>query len=300
MKKDLLIIDTRLLAYETYHKHLPFISFVEFISSYVSNYVLPNRIVWAYDSREGSKRRKELYPEYKAHRKELIKTEAEKNRLQKFNDDYNKVESILQYLGNVIHLPGYEADDIANILTDKLKDKYNIWLLSSDKDWLVNLKADNIKQLHLKRGLITSDNVFEEFGVLPENIIKVQALAGVAKENIKGVYRLGEKRVYKMLNEGLTINEIIDIIQEWVGIGKFGMKLPDGFSSVREMYEFNYEVLRPLVFDDLKKDEQIELLKQINYRKQGNVEQVEQEIIEKFNQPILFNEQMKKFYHIKE
>jgi len=298
--KDLLIVDTRLLAYETYHKHLPFISFIQFISDYVSNYVLPNRIVWAYDSREGSKRRKQLYPEYKAHRKERIKTEAEKKRLEVFNNNYNKVESILQNLGNVIHLAGYEADDFANILTDELKDKYNIWLLSSDKDWLVNLKSNNIQQLHLKRGLITLNNVKQEFGVMPENIIKAQALAGVAKENVKGIYRLSEKRVYKMLDEGLTFDEILDIITKWIEQGKYGMKLPDGFNSVREMYDFNYEVLRPLTLNDLTMDEQTELKRQINFRKKKSVEQIEREIIENFNQPLLFNEQMKKFYHIKE
>ncbi len=297
--KKLLIVDVRLLAYETYHKNLNFLSFLNIVANETLKFVNPNRIIWAYDSPLGSIKRKTLYPEYKAHRKEKVKTQSEKNKLKKFNSNYNKLQNILPYLGNFIHLDGVEADDIANIVCEITKDNYEIYMLSSDKDWIVNITQPNIKQIHLKRGLITYNNVHQVFGVLPKNVLKVQALAGVAKENIKGVWKLGEKRVYRWLNEGKSIEEIIDIVQNYVNNGKYGMVLPKGFSSVKEMFLFNYEVLRPFTLADLTNQEKEVLKSQINTKKDIKVSELEFKIIETFHSPFIFSDKLKAFYKLK-
>ena len=298
-RKKLLIVDVRLVAYQTYHKHLPFLTTLEIIAQETLKYVNPNRIIWAYDSPLGSVRRKELYPAYKAHRKEKIKTTAEKNKLKAFNENYDKLEHILPYLGNFIHLDGYEADDIANLFVDLTKDKYEVYMLSSDKDWIYNIKNEHIKQIHFNRGLIDIYNVEKEYNIKPDNVLKVQALTGIAKENIKGVYKLGETRVYRWLNEGLTLDEIIDQVEEFVKIGKYGMKLPDEFNSVREMYEFNYEILRPIELSDLTEEDKLLFLTQINRKEKISKEDLELQILKYYKKPYIFSNILSSFYKLK-
>lgn len=296
--KKLLIVDVRLLAYETYHKRLNFTNFFSIVANETLKYINPNRIIWAYDSKLGSIKRKTLYPEYKAHRKERIKTTAEKNKFKKFNSNYDKLQDILPYLGNLIHLDGIEADDIANLICEIASDKYEIYMLSSDKDWIVNITKPNIKQIHLKRGLVDINNAEQIFGISPDNVIKVQALAGITKENVKGVWKLGDTRVYKWLKEGKTIDEIIDMVQEYVDLGKYGMKLPDGYNSVRELYNFNYEVLRPFTLSDLTEDEKALMLKQINHKEKITISELELKLIETYNSPLLINSTLKSFYKL--
>ena len=115
-----LIVDARLIMYQTFHKRLPITQSINYVYNFSRSYAPFNKIIYAWDSKLGSKRRKELYKDYKSHRKEVIKTEADKKRLKSFNEEYNKMEIVFNMLGNVIHIEGYEADDIANILVKYL------------------------------------------------------------------------------------------------------------------------------------------------------------------------------------
>ena len=275
--KRIAVVDTRLIAYMAYHRKEDFLKTFYYVSMYLSGYGKFDKIVFAYDSELGSQRRKKLYPEYKMHRREREKKQSpqEQARLKQFNEDYNKMFEFTKHFITSIKIDGLEADDIANIITDKFNDSLEIYLLSSDSDWSMNLVNDNIKQIHLTKGLITLDNVFEAYGKLPEHNVFIQALCGIAKENVKGVYKFGETRVKKMLYEqNMSETEIIEQVQEWVSIGKYGMRLPEGFNSVREMFDFNYELLRGLTLNDLTGQELETFKRQFMSSNKLNIEEV--------------------------
>jgi len=276
--KKIAVVDTRLIAFISFHRKEDFLKTFYYITHYLSSYGNFDKLLLAYDSELGSTKRKSLYPDYKMHRRDREKkqSEAEQQRLKKFNNNYNKMFDFTKHFVTSIKIDGLEADDIANIIVDKFKDKYEIYLLSSDSDWSMNIVNDNIKQIHLTKGLITLDNVFEAYGKLPEHNVFIQALCGIAKENVKGVYRLGEARVKKMLYEqNMSTYEILSQVTEWVAQGKYGMRLPEGYDSVNALFEFNYELLRGLTIEDLTRQELEVFKQQFSANPSSNIEVVD-------------------------
>ena len=295
--KNILVVDVRLIAFKTFYNHSSILNTVQLIVDSAKKYVKPDKVIFAWDSKIGSKKRKEIYPEYKAHRKDKIKSDSEKKRLKQFNKDFNQLENILKYIGNVIHIDGYEADDIANIISERFKDSnYNIFFLSSDVDWGVNLVNDNFYQIHLTKGLMNKNRFTELYNISPSNLLHAQAIMGVEKENIKGVYKLGKGRLYKLFNQ-MTLSEVINEVQSWVDVGKYGTKLIDGFNSVEELYNFNYNILKPIKFDELSEDEQ-NLFKEQFSNKVGSYDELVSEAFITYNKPFLLTNEQRKFYKI--
>jgi len=300
--KKMLIVDTRLIAYLAYHRKESIFKTFHYITSYADFYGEYDKIIYAFDSPKGSKKRKELYSEYKAHRRarEQEQTSLEKERKKQFNKDYIHLYELFKFLGNPILIDGLEADDIANIIVDKFKDKYQIYLLSSDSDWAMNLLNDNIKQIHLVKGLITKGTCFQHYGKEVEDITFIQSLCGIAKENVKGVYKFGEGRCKSLLyKEGHNQTEVINIVQGWVDAGKYGCKLPDNYSSVIDLYNFNYELLRPFTLGDLTKEELDSFKSQFNISSCGNgdvIEELDNKAIELFGKPLMLDMEDINFY----
>jgi 5'-3' exonuclease len=86
----------------------------------------------------------------------------------------------------------------------------------------------------------------------------MDSLTGVGKENVPGIYRFGPKTFIKMWNEYEgNVDDIIEVLGKMFDNTD---KLPEGFTSVRDMYEFNLELFRPWTIKDLREDE-VELLK---------------------------------------
>ena len=261
MSKHLVVVDLRLIAYDTFHRNESILATFGYIAKLIEH--IPNKhVLFAFDSRSGSSRRKALYPEYKNQRRvaEKKKPAAERARLKKFNEDYVKLLEILPYFGRVLHQEGVEADDWGNLLAEAFANKEDTQLdmISSDKDWLMNLAINpEAVMYHNRRGLISIDNLDKAVGLTPKGILEFQALAGVGKENVFGVYKFGEtrfKKVYKQY-EG-NIDLIIAHVQDWVDTSFAGMSMQLGDErTVKEMYDFNYELLRPVVKADFTEEQ---------------------------------------------
>ena len=299
--KKMLVVDTRLIAYLTFHRKEQFLKTVEYIVSYSQNYSPFNKIILAFDGFGGSYRRKNLYPGYKQHRRDREKkqTDAEQKRLKEFNGNYSNLSKLTDTFVTSLNINGIEADDLANVITDRFHNEYEIYLLSSDKDWVTNLISDNVKQIHLTKGLITKSNAFAVYGVLPEDEIFIQSLCGIAKENVKGVYRLGDKRVKKLLYEqSYSHKDVINQVQEWVNVNKYGMRLIEGFDTVQELYDFNYEILRKFTIDDFEDWQKEEFIRQFNDKKNIDMEYIDEVCLEYYGVPFMFNSDVYQFFKI--
>ena len=294
-KPTLVIVDTRLLAFQTFYKKKSILNTIGIIADELyRNKIFPDKIVFAWDNKKGSKKRKELYPEYKANRKKTLK-EKDKERLDKFNKDFNKLKNVFKYLGSVIDLDGYEADDIANVLVSMLYKKANIILLSSDSDWGVNLKYDNVKQLSIHKGLMDYNKYKKEYGIPPEKVLVAQSFIGVEKENVKGIFRLGKERAYDTIINN-TPEETIKIFQSMIDEGKYGTRLPVEFDTVEDMYNFNYELLRDIVKEDLSEEEYKKLVDSFKENYEITSDDFMFKTLEIFNTPYILDEKEKKIY----
>ena len=97
---------------------------------------------------------------------------------------------------------GYEADDIIATLARRAREAgIRCTIVSSDKD-LMQLVTDGIALLDpIKQKPIGRAEVIEKFGVPPEQVVDVQALAGDSVDNVPGVPGIGVKTAAQLLAE---------------------------------------------------------------------------------------------------
>ncbi len=101
----------------------------------------------------------------------------------------------------VVEIAGYEADDlIATYARLGEARGLDVLIVSSDKD-LMQLITDRVKMLDpMKNTLIDRAGVQEKFGVGPEKVIDVQALAGDSSDNVPGVPGIGIKTAAQLID----------------------------------------------------------------------------------------------------
>ena len=101
-----------------------------------------------------------------------------------------------------IEVDGYEADDIiATLACRAVAAGGTVTILSSDKD-LMQLVGDGVDMLDpMKNKRIGPDEVFEKFGVAPDRVVDVQALAGDSVDNVPGAPGIGIKTAALLIQE---------------------------------------------------------------------------------------------------
>lgn len=106
---------------------------------------------------------------------------------------------------------GFEADDIMATLAMRARDAGGrVTILSSDKD-LMQLVGDGVEMLDpMKNRRIDREGVFEKFGVGPERVVDVQALAGDSVDNVPGAPGIGVKTAALLINEFGSLEELLD------------------------------------------------------------------------------------------
>jgi len=138
--------------------------------------------------------RNEIYPQYKAHRPELPEALVPQFPLLR---EANRIFGL-----PCIEMPGYEADDlIATYARVAVAAGAEVTIVSSDKD-LMQLVGDKVSMYDpIKLRTLGRDAVVEKFGVGPEKVIDVQALAGDSTDNVPGVPGIGIKTAAQLITE---------------------------------------------------------------------------------------------------
>ncbi len=102
----------------------------------------------------------------------------------------------------VCELGGYEADDlIATYARMALEAGATCTIVSSDKD-LMQLIRPGVEMMDpIKKIKLGPEAVMEKFGVTPDKVVDVQALAGDSTDNVPGVPGIGVKTAAQLINE---------------------------------------------------------------------------------------------------
>ena len=137
--------------------------------------------------------RNEIYTDYKANR-----SEAPDDLIPQF--DFIR-KSVLAFNLPSIEQLNYEADDLIATYVDKInKVGAKATIVSSDKD-LLQLHGKNIRVFDpMKNKFLGMEDIKQKFGVKPEQIIDVQALAGDTSDNVPGVPGIGIKTAAELIN----------------------------------------------------------------------------------------------------
>ena len=100
----------------------------------------------------------------------------------------------------LLEAPGFEADDLIATYAGIAEDAGLATLIvSSDKDLMQLIRGDVTMLDPMKQHRIGADEVFERFGVPPEKVIDVQALAGDSTDNVPGVPGIGVKTAAELI-----------------------------------------------------------------------------------------------------
>ena len=136
--------------------------------------------------------RNAIYPEYKAQRPEPPEDLRPQFALIR---DATRAFNLA-----CIEAEGWEADDIiATYARRAAKDGAQVTIVSSDKD-LMQLVDDRIAMLDAMKGrAIGRAEVIEKFGVGPERVVDVQALAGDSVDNVPGAPGIGIKTAAQLI-----------------------------------------------------------------------------------------------------
>ena len=151
--------------------------------------------------------RSDIYAEYKANRgappDDLI-------------PQFDLVRDAAKALNVVaLDMDGYEADDLIATYTRQAREQgADVTIVSSDKD-LMQLVGPGIVMMDaMKNKIIGPVEVMEKFGVGPDKVIDVQALAGDSSDNVPGVRGIGVKTAAQLINEYGDLDAVLARAEE--------------------------------------------------------------------------------------
>lgn len=180
--------------------------------------------------------RRELYPEYKAKRKETPP------------ELLPQMQIIREFL-SVANIPWYEketfeGDDVIGTISNvAVKLGYKIHILSNDKD-IYQLVNENVQVIvegskKEKPQLIGLNEVVSQFGCKPDQVPDLKALMGDSSDNIKGVKSLHYNTAIKLLKKYKTIENIYANIDE---ISKNQLKVSEKLIDGRDQILMNKKI----------------------------------------------------------
>ncbi|MDO8884164.1 5'-3' exonuclease H3TH domain-containing protein, partial [Pseudotabrizicola sp.] len=147
--------------------------------------------------------RNDIYPAYKANRPEPPEDLRPQFPLTR---DATRAFNVA-----CIEIEGFEADDIiATLARQAVEAGGACTIISSDKD-LMQLVGNGVRMRDpMKDKTIDRDEVIEKFGVGPERVVDVQALAGDSVDNVPGAPGIGLKTAALLINEYGDLETLLD------------------------------------------------------------------------------------------
>lgn len=167
----------------------------------------PDYLAMVIDRGEAAVFRKQIYPAYKANRKEPPP------------DFFPQEQRILQIVRDagvpIFSKEGFEADDLIATMARKLADQgFDVFLVSKDKD-LRQILSDQIYMYDPQSDqLIDAERLRREMGYGPEQAIEVQTLMGDATDNVPGISGVGEKTAAKLIEKYGNVQNVLKHLDE--------------------------------------------------------------------------------------
>ena len=151
--------------------------------------------------------RNDIYKDYKANR-----SETPEDLIPQF--EYIR-KAVKAFSLPSIELINYEADDLLATYAKQIVNAgAKVTVISSDKD-LMQLVSEKVRLYDpMKNKVLGENEVFEKFGVKPNQVIDVQSLAGDPSDNIPGVPGIGVKTAAELINKYKTLDVLLKNIHE--------------------------------------------------------------------------------------
>lgn len=171
----------------------------------------PDYVCVAWDKcKTNVRKRRAIYPEYKAGRK---------TPPEDFFEQIPVLHELLEAFGWPLYeLDDYEADDLMGTLAVQATEQgYETMLITSDLDAL-QLLDKHVHVYALKKGLSNIERFDkaafrEKYGLEPEQFLNLKALMGDSSDNIPGVAGIGQKTATELLKKHKTLDGVYENIE---------------------------------------------------------------------------------------
>jgi DNA polymerase I len=178
--------------------------------------IMPTHLAIIFDKSENSFRR-ELYPAYKANRSEPPEDLIPQFPLMR--------DSVRAFGLKPVEQDRYEADDLIATYAEQARERgADVLIVSADKD-LMQLIRPGVAMYDPASGIagtagareerrIGEQEVFDYFGVGPDLVVDVQALAGDSTDNVPGAKGIGVKTAAQLINEFGDLDTLLACAKE--------------------------------------------------------------------------------------
>lgn len=164
----------------------------------------PSHLVTVFDGPHNTRKRTEMYADYKIHRKEMP---GDLLHQIFWAQEYCRLMGIPELM-----IPEVEADDtMGSVAKWAANQGATVYLCTSDKDmcqlvtdhvWILNTHKDNL--------ILTPQEVASQYGVSPAQMIDYLAITGDASDNVPGIPGLGPKTAAELLQHFHSLDHLLD------------------------------------------------------------------------------------------
>ncbi len=201
----------------------------------------PAWLICAWDSPEPSERNI-IYPAYKANRSETP---------EDLKSQIPKIRELIDAFGiPVIDHAGWEADDVIATLTRQaVAQGVEVHIVTSDKD-ARQLLGPLVKLYNFRKNAYFGvDELQNDWGVRPDQVVDFQSLVGDAVDNVPGVPLVGPKKAAQLLQQFGTLDDVLANADKAPG-----KKLQENLQTFAEQARISRQLVRlkadlPLDFD---------------------------------------------------
>jgi len=217
--KTVWVLDAHGILYQVFHALPPMNSprgepvgaiygFVRDLFTLLSTHK-PNIMFCAFDLPGGTFRHK-LDDQYKANRAEMP---------EPLSFQIGRIREVLEPFGiPYLAVPSFEADDIMATVADHVeKNGGNCVLVTADKDCR-QLITERISLYNIRKQIFyNAEQLFEDWGIRPNQVIDFQAMVGDSSDNVPGIPLIGPKMATQLLQKYETLENILDHAHEVSG-----------------------------------------------------------------------------------
>lgn len=228
--------------------------------AYAIRILNPSRCIIVFDGTGGSKKRRAIYPKYKANRTTKIRLNrmyADMSTPDIEEDSIkNQLMKLVRYLDclpvTVMSIDHIEADDTIGYLASEIftdKDS-TVSIMSTDKDFIQLVDQRVQVWSPTKKKLYGPIQVVEEYGISCKNFIYFRTLDGDKNDNIDGIRGAGLatiKKCFPMLTEEkqITMDELMKYAES--NINKW--KLYETVVNNKSIVDRNYQLMQLSLVD---------------------------------------------------
>ena len=251
MTDTVYLIDTFSLMFQVFHAIPPMTSpaglptnAVFGFSRDLMNLLKVHKPTWLICAMEspGPGARDALYPAYKANRSEMPEDLRPQIALLK--------EVIQAFDIPLIDSAGWEADDVIATLTRQAVEQgFTVCIVTSDKD-ARQLLGPQVRIYNLRKNTYLNEaDLWQDWGVRPDQVVDFQSLVGDAVDNVPGVPLVGPKKAAAMLQAYETLENVLANSEK-----ASGAKLRENLKTFADQAYLSRELVRlnqqlPITFD---------------------------------------------------